>query len=112
MLRRVWDFYLSPKMGWVIYASFLFLICPQGAAQGAAYVFWGFCMELAMVRSLLLLAIDKRRQIPHWYRGFGIGLMMVFAFLLAWGIFGNRVLVSLAYPFSAWADLEDLMFVR
>lgn len=112
MIKRMWNFYLSPKMGWFIYASFLFPIYPQGAAQGVAYVFWALFMELAMVRSLLLLAMEERRQLPHWHRGFWIGLLMVFAFLLAWFLFGNRVLVSLTYPVTAWMDLERLMFVR
>lgn len=112
MLKRMFDWYLSPKMGWIIYASFLFLIFPQGAAQGVAYVFWALCMELAMVRSLLLLAMDERRQISHWHRGFGIGLFMVVMFLLSWVRFGNRVVFSLSYPVTAWTNLEKLMFVR
>ena len=108
----MWDFYLSPKMGWIIYASFLGMLFPAGAAQGAAMVLWVFCMELTMIRSMLLLFMKDKRSVPYWYRGFWIGILAWIGFLMLWMFFGSGVWRIWVYPILAWMDLDRLMFVR
>ena len=112
MIKRIWDFYLSPEMGWIIYGSFAGCLFPAGAAQGTAFVFWVLCMDLAAIRSILLLMMEERRQVPHWNRGFWIGLGWLLLFLILLLFFGDNAFVFWTYPVTAWADLEGLMFVR
>ncbi len=112
MIKRIWDFYLSPKMGWIIYASFLMLFFPAGAAQAVASVFWALCMELTMIRSVLLLFMKEKRSVSRWWRGFGVGILAWICFVLLWIVFGNGVWRLWAYPITVWKDLDRMMFVR
>ncbi|MBP3700289.1 MAG: hypothetical protein J6I64_00195, partial [Lachnospiraceae bacterium] len=101
MIKRMWDFYLSPEMGWIIRGSFCAFLFPEGAAQGAACVIWVFCMDLAAVRSLLLLFLKEKRQVPHWQRGFWIGILWLLCFLLLWLFFGESAFGIWTYPVLA-----------
>ena len=112
MIKRIWEFYLSPKMGWVIYGSFVGLLFPEGVAQGVATVFWVFCMDLAAIRSILILRMKKRRQVSNWNRGFWIGIGWLVLFLVLLLFFGKSAFILWTYPMLAWADLEGLKFVR
>ena len=112
MIKRMWDFYLSPKMGWIIYGSFAWGLFPAGAAQGAASVFFVFCMNLAAIRSVLLLCLKDKRQEAHWQRGFWIGLLWWMLFVWSWSVAGNNAFTLWTFPVTAWTDLAGLMFVR
>jgi hypothetical protein len=112
MIKRMWDFYLSPKMGWIIYGSFAWGLFPAGAAQGAASVFFVLCMNLAAIRSVLLLCLKDKRQEEHWQRGFWIGLLWWMLFGWSWSVAGNNAFTLWTFPVTAWTDLEGLMFVR
>ena len=111
MIKRIWDFYLSPKMGWVIYGSFLALLFPAGAAQSTAMVFLVVCIESAMIRSICLLFMKEKRSIPGWWYGFEIGILAWIGFVFLWFLFGNGVWRLWAYPILVWTDLERMMFV-
>lgn len=108
----MWDFYLSPKMGWIIYGSFAWGLFPAGAAQGAASVFFVLCMDLAAIRSVLLLCLKDKRQEAHWQRGFWIGLLWWMLFVWSWSVAGNNAFTLWTFPVTAWTDLDGLMFVR
>ena len=112
MIKRMWDFYLSPKMGWFIYGSFAWGLFPAGAAQGAASVFFVLCMDLAAIRSVLLLCLKDKRQEAHWQRGFWIGLLWWMLFVWSWSVAGNNAFTLWTFPVTAWTDLDGLMFVR
>ena len=112
MIKRMWEFYLSPKMGWIIYVSFLTWLFPEGLAQGVATIFWILCMELAMIRSVLLLFMKEKRSVPHWWRGFGIGILAWGCFFLLWILFGKGVWRIWTYPIWAWTEWEGMMYVR
>lgn len=112
MIKRMWDFYLSPKMGWIIYASFAGFLFPAGAAWGATFVFWVLCMDLAAIRSVLLLFMKEKQEVSRWWRGVWIGLGWGLLFLMLLMLFGDSAFVLWTFPVSAWTDLEGLMFVR
>ena len=112
MIKRMWNYFLSPDMGWVIRGSFLGLFFPEGAAQGVATIFLVLCLDLAAIRSLLLLFLKEKRQVPHWNRGFWIGIGWLLFFLLGWLLFGESAFLLWTYPVLAWTDLDGLMFVR
>ncbi len=112
MLKRMWDFFLSPKMGWVIYGSFLTMLFPAGAAQGVATVFLITCMDLAAIRSLFLVFLPEKRKVLHWNRGFWIGIGWFLLFLMLLLFFGDSAFALWTFPVLAWTDLEGLMFVR
>ena len=112
MLKRLFDWYLSPKMGWILYASFLCLLFPEGAAGGVASIIWVWFLNLAAIRSILLLCMKEKRRVPHWHRGFWIGLLWLLVFAMFVLLFGKDAFTLWSFPITAWADLKGMMFVR
>ena len=83
-----------------------------GGSPRSSYRILGFCMDLAAVRSALLLCLKDKRQEAHWQRGFWIGLLWWMLFVWSWSVAGNNAFTLWTFPVTAWTDLDGLMFVR